>query len=173
MTHLDTVLPEALRSFLIITEIDSASVLVVDLFKRKFGHVPPDFPRHFAAFYRDAAGALHLAGYSHMRRLGEVYLSGGSCSNGDALRMMTAEQRALIDHHGGIWFWVLKYKFAKLGAECQAFFGHCGDQRALVVAKQAGFVELQHPHLIAHWHRPLSVEAREQLIAQVHAIGAF
>lgn len=170
---LEHVLPEPLRTFLIITEIDSASVIVTDLFKRKFGDVPPNFPRHFAAFYRDPDGALHLACYSHMRRFGQVYLSGGSCSNGEAVRKMLPEQRALIEQHGGIWFWVLKHKFAKLGPECQAFFGHCGDRRALVVAKQAGFIELEHQHLIAHWHRDLTPSIRDQLIANVHAIGPF
>jgi hypothetical protein len=114
--------------------------MVSQLFKRKFGHTLPDFPRHFAAFYRDSAGALHLAGYSHMRRFNEVYLSGGSCSVGEVIRLMSPEERAILQSSGGVWFQILKYKLAKLGSECEAFIGHCGDARALVVALQAGFV---------------------------------
>ena len=166
-------LPRELRGFLEITEIDSADFFVSKLFRKKFGDVAPDFPRHFAAFYRTPDGASYLAGYSHMRRLGAVYLSGGSCTEGDALRRMSPTELALLSEHGGVWFQILKYKFAKLGNECEAFFGHCGDARALVVALEAGFVKLAPQHLIAHWHRPISSARMQELTDEVHAIGPF
>jgi hypothetical protein len=166
-------LPAELCSFLSITEIDSAELLVTALFKRKFGHVPPDFPRHFVALYSDDSGGLHLAGYSHMRKHGDVYLSGGSCTEGNTIRKFTTERSQLVEANGGIWYQILKYKFAKLANECDAFFGHCGDSRALQVALAAGFQLTEHRHLIVHWHKPLSDERKHKLTESVHEIGAF
>jgi hypothetical protein len=166
-------LPKALQGFLTITEIDHADFFIEALFKRKFGHTPPDFPRHFVAFYRDAQGASFVAGYSHMRKFEEVYLSGGSCTEGNALRRMSQEERIVLEAHGGVWYQILKYKFAKLGSECEAFFGHCGDIRAMQVATAAGFVALEHQYLIAHWHKVITEERKKQLTDKIHAIGPF
>lgn len=170
---LTPILPEPLRSILTITEIDSAHFLAGELFRRKFGDPPPDTPRHVVALYRDDAGAVHLAGYSHMRPFGDVYLSGGSCTNGETLRRMTEHEREALQAAGGVWYLILKYAFAKYADDCDAYFGHCGDPRALVVAQEAGFVKLEHEHLIAHWHKPLHETVRRALIAKVHALGPF
>lgn len=170
LTH---ILPETLRAFFTITEVDSAQFLAGDLFRRKFGHPAPDIPRHVVALYRDGAGALHVAGFSHMLPFGDVYLSGGSCTSGDTLRRMDASQLQTLQAAGGVWYLILKYAFAKFADDCDAFFGHCGDARALVVAQEAGFVKLEHEHLIAHWHKPLHENVRRALIAKVHALGPF
>ena len=165
--------PESLRSFLTITEIDSADFLVSDLFRRKFAAPPPDMGRHLVALYRDAQGTLRVAGYSHMRPFGEVYLSGGSCSDGDTIRAMAPAHLQAIQAAGGIWYLILKYAFARYADCCDVFFGHCGDARALEVATAAGFVSAGHQHLIAHWHKPLHENIRRALIAKVHALGPF
>ena len=166
-------IPQPLRRFLTITEIDDADFRVGAWFRRKFATPPPDVGLHLVAMYRDIAGALHLAGYSHMRPFGDVYLSGGSCSSGDTIRAMDPADRAAIQSAGGVWFLILKYAFARYADDCDAFFGHCGDARALEVATAAGFVSAEHPHLIAHWHKPLPEDSRHALIAKVHALGSF
>jgi hypothetical protein len=167
------VLPPALQDFLTITEIDAGDFVVGDLFRRKFGHPPPTIPRHLVALYRDAEGGLHLAGYSHMMPFGDVYLSGGSCTNGDTARRMQPAQREALAAAGGVWFHILKYAFRKYADCCDAFFGHCGDRRALEVALAAGFVQTEHEHLIVNWHKPLQQSHRRALTAKVHALGAF
>lgn len=166
-------LQQPLRQFLTITEIDDADFLVASLFRRKFAAPPPDVGRHLVALYRDGSGALRLAGYSHMRPFGEVYLSGGSCSDGETIRLMAPEQRDAIHAAGGIWYLILKYAFARYADCCDVFFGHCGDARALGVATAAGFVSAGHEHLIAHWHKPLHENIRRALVAKVHALGPF
>lgn len=166
-------LPPPLRDFIFITEIDEAQFLAGALFKRKFNDVVPDVPRHLAAFYRDDAGTLHLLGYSHMRPFGDVYLSGGSCTNGDTVRRMQPRQAAALNAAGGALHFILQYGFARFADDCEAFFGHCGDRRALEVVQAVGFVPTEHEHLIVHWHKPLSAVIRGALIAKVHAIGAF
>ncbi len=167
------ILPASLRGFITISEIDHAQFLISDLFRRKFGHPPPDIPRHLVGFYRDADGGLHLAGYSHMMPFGDVYLSGGSCSNGETMRLMLPEQRDALRDAGGLWFHLLKYAFRKYADCCDAFFGHCGDRRALEVALQAGFEQTEHAHVIVNWHKPLHPNIQRALLAKVHALGAF
>ncbi|HEY8012221.1 MAG TPA: hypothetical protein VIE67_14615 [Rudaea sp.] len=167
------VIPEPIRRFLTITEIDDADFLVGALFRRKFGDPPPDFSRHLVALYSDADGAHHLAGYSHMRPFGDIYLSGGSCSNGETIKRMQAQEREAVQAAGGVWYLILKYAFHKYANCCDAFFGHCGDRRALDVALAAGFVKTEHEHLIVHWHKPLADVFRRALTAKAHALGAF
>lgn len=167
------ILPKSLQAFITITEIDSAGFLVSDLFRRKFGHPPPEGPHHVAGFYRDAGGGLHLAGYSHMMPFGDVYLSGGSCSNGDTMRLMLPEERDALRATGGLWFHLLQYAFQKYADRCDAFFGHCGDRRAYEVALQAGFVQTEHEHVIVNWHKPLHPNIQRALLAKVHALGNF
>lgn len=167
-------IPAAVRDFLTITEIDDADFLVADLFRRKFAAPPPGVGRHLVAFYRDPQrDALRLAGYSHMRPFDNVYLSGGSCSEGGTIRAMAPEHRSALQAAGGVWYLILKYAFARYAHCCDAFFGHCGDARALEVATAAGFVSAGHEHLIAHWHKPLQANVRSALIAKVHALGPF
>jgi hypothetical protein len=167
------ILPPSLRDIVTISEVDRADFFISDLFRRKFGHPPPDFPRHLVALYRDAHGALHLIGYSHMMPLGDVYLSGGSCSDGEAIRRMHAHEREALQAAGGIWYWILKYAFRKYAGCCEAFFGHCGDRRALEVALAAGFQRTEHEHLIVNWHKPQPENMRRALTAKVHAFGTF
>lgn len=166
-------IPENIRPFLTITEIDDADFMVGALFKRKFAAPPPDVGRHLVALYRDDSGALLLAGYSHMRPFGEVYLSGGSCSEGETIRALKPDHRAMIQQAGGVWYLILKYAFARYADCCDAFFGHCGDPRALEVATAAGFVAAGPVHLIAHWHKPLHQNIRRALVAKVQALGEF
>jgi len=167
------VIPASIRPFLTITEVDDAGFLVGDLFRRKFGDPPPDFRHHLVALYRAPDGGMHVAGYSHMRPFGDVYLSGGSCSSGETIRRMQDAEREALYAAGGVWFLVLKYAFRRYAANCDAFFGHCGDPRAREVAFAAGFEDAGHEHLIAHWHKPLHPNIRRALVAKVHALGTF
>ncbi|MBS0569771.1 MAG: hypothetical protein JSS28_04135 [Proteobacteria bacterium] len=167
------ILPSALHGFLTITEIDRADFLVGPLFQRKFGEGPPGEPRHLVCLYRDAHGAQHLAGYSHMRPFGDVYLSGGSCTSGETLRRMRADERAAVQSSGGIWFHLLKYAFRKYANSCDAFFGHCGNPRALAVALAAGFEKTEIDPVIVLWHKPLHAVFKRALLAKVVALGPF
>jgi len=168
-------IPAALRDRLIITEVDAhaGEFMVGDLFRRKFASDPPDVSHHIVALYRADDGGLHVAGYSHMRPFGDIYLSGGSCSNGEVIRRMTDAERDALYAAGGTWHLILKYSFARFADRCDAFFGHCGDRRALEVALGAGFEMTAHQHLIVHWHKPLHEVVRRALVAKAAAIGPF
>ncbi|HEX6833405.1 MAG TPA: hypothetical protein VF132_07725 [Rudaea sp.] len=168
------ILPPHLRDFMTITEIDSGSFLAGRLFEHKFRQTIPPFPRHLVALYRDRTNdGLYVASFSHMRPMGDVYLSGGSCSSGDTYRRMAPEERQALSDAGGPWYFILKYAFRKYAACCDAFFGYCGDARALDVAQHAGFILTQHQHLIVHWQKPLAPERQAQLIEYAHGLGPF
>jgi hypothetical protein len=166
-------LPESVQAFITITEIDDAAFVAGALFRRKFGDEPPAHGRHLAAFHRRADGSLRLAGYSHMLPFGDVYLSGGSCSEGETIRAMPDEQREALNVAGGIWHLILRYAFRKYADECDAFFGHCGDRRALEVALASGFERTDVQHIIVNWHKPLHPNIRRALLAKVAALGPF
>jgi hypothetical protein len=108
-----------------------------------------------------------------MRPFGDVYLSGGSCSNGEAIRRMQPEHLAAVQAAGGVYHLILKYAFKKYAACCDAFFGYSADRRALEVAFASGFVATEHERLFAHWHKPLPEVVRHALTAKVQALGAF
>lgn len=167
------VVSEPLRSFITITEIDDAEFIAGALFRRKFGDPPPDVGRHLIALYRDSDGALHLAGYSHMRPFEDVYLSGGSCSNGETISRMQPFEREALYAAGGVWHLILRYAFTKFADNCDAFFGHCGDKRALEVALASGFVKTEFEPVIVNWHKPLHEVFKRALTAKVVALGPF
>ncbi len=170
---LSSILPPELAGFIVVTELDEAELLVTPLFRRKFGDAPPDVPHHLVGLYRAPDGGLSLIGYSHMRPFGDIYLSGGSCTDGEAIRAMRPEHREALGAAGGIWYYLLKYAFAKYHDACDAFFGYSGDRRALEVTARAGFVDAGHPHLIVHWHKPMHENFRRALVAKAQALGPF
>jgi hypothetical protein len=86
---------------------------------------------------------------------------------------MSDAHREAIYAAGGVWYLILKYAFAKFADDCDAFFGHCGDPRALVVAEAAGFVKTEHPPIIVNWHKPMHEVFRRALLAKVVALGPF
>ena len=166
-------LPEALQPFLSITEVDHSTPFGQKIFRRKYRQDPPDFEKHLVCFFQDNYGAYHVAGYSHMTPHGNVYLSGGSCTDGDVIRLMSEKQRELVSANGGILHHILKYAFDKYAGHCRAFFGHCGDARAWEVVMAVGFVPTEHQYLIAHWHQPIDDAEKAALVAKINAIGAF
>lgn len=170
---LQNVVPEPLRRCICITEIDDAELLAAPLFRRKFADDPPDVPHHLVGIYSTGAGQASVLGYSHMRPFGDIYLSGGSCTDGDAIRAMDPDHREALSGAGGVWLLILKYAFLRYADNCDAFFGYSGDPRALEVAHQAGFVDTEHRHLIVNWHKPLHENFRRALTAKAHALGPF
>lgn len=159
--------------FLSITEVDDGPFFVAELFRRKFGGDPPREGRHLVAFHRDADALLQVAGYAHFRPFDDLILVGGVCTNGAAFARMSAAERDAIAAAGGIYFRILKYGFANLASQCEAFFGYCGDARAEVVNLQAGFRKTGHPYLLAHFHKPQDEAVQRALIAKAAAIGPF
>jgi hypothetical protein len=169
----NALLPPEIRSFLTITEIDHPRLWSRDLFVRKYGEDPPDTPHHIVAIYHQADASSRVIGYTHMHPFGDVYLSGGSCADGDNIRRMEAEHSSALRSSGGVLLWMLRYAMLRYADRCDAFFGYSGDARAYEVCLDAGFIPTGHQHLLVRWHKELHPHIQRALVAKVHALGSF
>ncbi|MDZ4811135.1 MAG: hypothetical protein SGI99_00785 [Pseudomonadota bacterium] len=162
-----------LNDFICITEIDTHSRIMSDLFRRKFGGEPPNSGHHLVALYERAPSELYVLSYVHFLPFGDIILVGGVCTDGAVFARMSPEQRDLVTAAGGIYFNILTYGFEHFSDQCEAFFGYCGDARAEVVNLQAGFCKTQHPHLLVNFHKTQLPVMQRALIAKAEAIGPF
>ena len=160
----------AISDLLEIVEIDDAESFAGDLFKRLFNASIPDFPRHYIATY--LADTTMVAGYVHFTKAAEIYLCGGLCIDARLYRQMPATLRTRVGSDGGIAEVMLRECFSDLN-DRDAIFGYCGDLKSMKVCLRAGFLPTQHPFLIVHWKKTLTVDRKNQLIAKAHAVGLF
>lgn len=162
-----------LEPFIFVAEVTRAERFIAPLFARKLGGAPPDFGHHLVAFYARGDGTFLPASYLHLWTQGTIGLVGGGCTDGGAIRAMRPDEQLLVTEAGGLFLQTLRYCFARFGPELEAFYGHCGDDRAREVDLVAGFRETRIPHLLERCNRELSAERREALLRQAQAIGAF
>lgn len=160
--------------FLVITEVDDAS-MADSIFRRKYGGATvPDFPYHVVSFWKRDDGALVPVSYVHFwHRDNNMMLIGGACTDGNILREMSAGQRAAIDAAGGVNYLATRYSLHRYGPMCDAIFGHCGDARSFGILMRCGFQPMLAPYLIAYWPRLLTADRRQELIDAAHALGEF
>ena len=166
-------LPATLQDFITIESVESADFFAGSLFRRKYGHPPPDFGRHIVAFYRDADAMLRVASYLHVWTRGAIGLPGGACTDGQVIRGMPEQQLSAIDAAGGLMMQTLLYAFERWQGELDAFFTYCGDERALSVIPHIGFVPTPDRHLFVRWNAELDDASRHRLYLEAHAIGPF
>src|SRR4051794_21676328 len=137
-----------------VEEVTDAEYFIGDLFRRRFHHDPPDYPKHYVAFYRAAANRFVAVGYIHHSMYEDIYLCGGMVIDDRAYRRIPAEHRRIIRDAGGIAEKMLRDTFAML-AHAPAIWGYVGDRQALEVDLRAGFMQTEHAHLIVKWNREL------------------
>lgn len=163
-----------LDPFIFIAEVSDAECFIGRLFGRKFGGPPPrDYGHHMVAFYVRGDGALLPASYLHVWMQGSIGLVGGGCTDGAVIGAMTPEEQLLVAQAGGLLLQTLRYCFARFGPRLDAFFGHCGSDRALEVDLRAGFRRTHVPYLLERHNRELPNERQEELLRQAQAVGNF
>lgn len=162
-----------LSSFLHLIDIDNGTFFVNDLFRRKFGHDAPTFGRHMILLYKSANATFSVASYLHLWTQGPIGLIGGGCTDGRTIRSMSAHERRVIDESGGLLLQTLRYAFSHYEADLDAFFGHCGNARALQVDLRAGFIRTSDVNLLVRWNRDLDDGRRTVLFNQAMALGSF
>ena len=167
------VLPGSLKEFLCIDELESGEFFVSDLFRHKFGHSPPNFGKHIVLFYRTTDRTFRVASYLHLWTAETIGLIGGGCTDGRSIRLMSDAERLAIDNAGGLLLQTLRYAFDRHEGELHAFFGHCGNDRALAVDLRAGFTRTDDPHLLVRWNRDLTELERATLYQRALALGSF
>jgi hypothetical protein len=158
---------------LLITTVSNGPFFIDSLFRRKFAHPAPDHGIAVICFYRDSRDHFLPLCYTNFLPYDEVILVGGAMTDGNTYRHMDGELAEQISASGGIYYHVLKFAFDHFKDECEAYFGHAGDQRAYDVDIQAGFEPTEFEHLIAHFHKPITSERKSFLVEKIHAIGPF
>jgi hypothetical protein len=155
-----------------VEEVTDAEFYVGDLFRRRFGGDPPNYPRSFIAFYRPQRGRLEAVGFVHYLAFEDSYLCGGLVIDERRYRQMPPDHRKVIKAAGGIAEKLLRATFAKL-ADSPAIWGYVGDALAEKVDLRVGFRHTEDRHIMVCWNKDLPPEEKARRLARVAALGPF
>ena len=133
---------------------------------------PPRNWRQYVALYRWPDGREEAIGFCNWIRYGDVYLEGGMCVRENAYRRMPREHFRALRERGGIAQMMMETAARELN-DAAAWFGFCGDAKAMAVDLRAGYVPTRHPHLIVKWFRDLPEPERGALVESIARIGPF
>lgn len=172
------------RSLLIFRSHDAAAI-ASELFRESFGAAfpvphdnalpvptPPSSWRQFVATYRWPDGNDEVVGFCNWIRYKDVYLQGGMCVRRTFYRRMPREQFRDLQSQGGLAQMIMAAAERELN-DCVAWFGYCGDAKAMAVDLRAGYEPTRHKYVIVKWFRELDAAQRERLIDEVAKIGPF
>ena len=162
----------SVRDILRVEEVSDAEFYAGDLFRRRFRGPPPDYPRHYVAFYRQGRTRYLPVGYIHYTRFEDTWLCGGMVIDDRLYRRIPATHRKLIKAGGGIAEMMLRDTFARL-ADAPAIWGYVGDKQAEEVDKRAGFVHTHHAHVMVVWNRELPEADKAARLERVIGLGPF
>lgn len=166
--------PSELSKFLQIIEVDRAHIFISELFQRKFHSPPPDFPKHFVAFYKPDPDKSHVmpVGYVHQTPYLDCHLCGGLVIDDRLYRTISASHRKVIRNQGGIAECLLRESFEKVG-ESKAIWGHVGNKQAEKVDLRVGFIHTRIKPIMVCWRQNLSDQEKEFLLQEIVKIGPF
>lgn len=156
--------------FLSIEEVSALSPAAQAMYRRAWGAAPPGFEFHVLVSRRDPGTPLS---YLHLWLREGACLLGGACTDGAAVAALPGDQAEALRAAGGAMALATRFAINRYGDRCEGFFGYCGDNRSWAVLARCGFAPTRYPHVIAHWHRPLSAAAREAVLARVVGFGIF
>lgn len=155
-----------------VEEIGDAEFYAGDLFRRRFRSDPPDYPKHYVAFYRQGRTRYLPVGYIHYSQFEDSYLCGGMVIDDRLYRRIPAPHRKLIKGAGGIAEIMLRETFARL-SHAAAIWGYVGDKQAEEVDLRAGFRHTHHPYIMVVWNRDLAEAEKAARLERVIALGHF
>ena len=133
---------------------------------------PPANWRQYVAVYRWPDGTEETVGFCNWIKHRSVYLEGGMCVRKTFYRRLPREEFRECQAAGGVAQLMMEQAAREL-TDCDAWFGYCGDAKALAVDLRAGYVETGRPFVIVKWFRELPAAEREALIDSIAAIGPF
>ena len=128
--------------------------------------------RQFVAIYTWPDGSEECVGFCNWIRYKDVYLEGGLAVKKNFYRRLAKPEFAECTARGGIAQIVMETAATQL-TDCVAWFGYCGDPKALRVDLRAGYVQIDHPYLIVKWMREFSESERQRWIDDITTIGPF
>ena len=126
----------------------------------------------YVALYRWPSGLFETVGFCNWIKHGEVYLEGGMCVEASFYRRLSRPHWKQCKSSGGV-AQLLMQRAAEQLTDCVAWFGYCGDKKAMAVDKRLGYVATKHPYVIVKWFRTLSKRDEEALIEEIAKLGQF
>ena len=133
---------------------------------------PPEAWHQFVARYRWPDGNEETVGFCNWIRHGDVYLEGGMCVRGNFYRRIPREHFRQCQSEGGL-AQMMMAEAEKSLDDCVAWFGYCGDRKALAVDIRAGYSATDHKFLIVKWFANIPEPDRKKLIDSIASIGPF
>jgi hypothetical protein len=133
---------------------------------------PPANWHQYVALYRWAEDRIETVGFCNWIRFKDVYLEGGMCVRRDFYRRLPRDQWQRCKERGGVAEIMMRAAATEL-TDCIAWFGYCGDKKALIVDKRIGYETTEVKHLIAKWFRHVDPSIKAARVADVAAIGPF
>jgi hypothetical protein len=128
--------------------------------------------RQNVAIYTWPDGTEECVGFCNWIRYKDVYLEGGLAVKKNFYRRLARPHFAECTARGGIAQIVMETAATEL-TDCVAWFGYCGDPKALRVDLRVGYVQLAHPYLMVKWMRELPAPEKQAWIDDVERIGPF
>lgn len=134
--------------------------------------ISPEDWRQYVAMYMWPDGTEECVGFCNWIRYKDVYLEGGLAVRKSFYRRLDRRAFAECSRRGGIAQITMETAATDLN-DCVAWFGYCGDPKALRVDLRVGFEQLDHPYLIVKWVRQLDAAEKRRWIDEVARIGPF
>src|SRR5260221_1275062 len=131
---------------------------------------PPERWHQFVALYRWPDGSEEAVGFCNWIRHADVYLQGGMCVRKNFYRRLPRQQFLECQQQGGLAQLMMAAAETRLN-DCKAWFGYCGDRKALAVDLRAGYRTTEHGFVIVKWFKALPPEGEKALIDSISAIG--
>jgi hypothetical protein len=167
-------------------ELPNAAALASDLFHECFGvpfpvprdncglpiPTPPENWHQFVGLYRWPDGAEETVSFCNWIRHGDVYLGGGMCVKKNFYRRLPKDHYRECAARGGLAQMIQAAAAARL-TDCKAWFGYCGDPKALAVDLRFGYELTDHPMLIVKWLQPVAAEEKKRIVDSIARIGPF
>jgi hypothetical protein len=164
----------------------NAEFFAADLFRESFA---ADFPvprdicslsiptprenwRQYVAFYKWPDGSIESVGFCNWIKYGDVYLEGGMCVRRDFYRRLPKEHWNACKEAGGVAQLIMESAAREL-TDCTAWFGYCGDKKALIVDLRVGYQPTHYQYLIVKWFAEIPEDAKLRLIDTIASIGPF
>jgi hypothetical protein len=161
-----------LLNFITPVVVDNGQYFINDMFRRKFASDAPEQTNHLIAFYKKGSDFIPVS-YLSFLPYKNVMLVGGGMTDGNAIRQMSEQQRQCIADNNGILYLMLKYGFEYFADQCDAYYGHVNDPRALEVDLAAGFEKTEYQYIVVNFHKPLSKWKKRKMSKMISKIGPF
>jgi len=133
---------------------------------------PAENWRQYVAFYKWPDDTIEPVGFCNWIRYGDVYLEGGMCVRRNFYRRLPRQHWDACKDAGGVAQIIMESAAREL-TDCIAWFGYCGDKKALVVDLRVGYEPTHHKYLIVKWFAELSDDDKRRTIDSIAGIGPF